>query len=462
MGQKVKILVLLSTSLLMSTSNLFAGQDHSKRHHSPPAASADRNATPASASDDPFDADIYPISHEITGPSPVPTALPVSQAAEAVAANPYPGAAQPLPTNGQPVYMAPNGTAALGQGVQLPTLGRQVIVIRQPQVAQPLGGYGGQPVIAYQMPQTSIVQALPGGQQVLPLANQQVIAYQLANGQIVYAYANPLAAQMPTQYPGAIQPQFIARPPSYGQQAPVQYGQQPVPGASVQPVPRVAAPLQPQHLEPLRERRAPIESIPSKEVLPDAPANTFRGMVLDVRKKKTSPAMKVAGKTGAPIGFVQFCRKHRKDCSDKTASPGIVKLSRALWNEMVAINSFVNGAVEPVTDDELYDVPEKWTYPTAGRGDCEDYVLLKRRLLMERGWPASALLITVVRDERGGHAVLTVRTDQGDFILDNQESKVLAWYQTPYRYIKRQSESEAKRWVSIRDERPFNIGSLRK
>jgi predicted transglutaminase-like cysteine proteinase len=39
--------------------------------------------------------------------------------------------------------------------------------------------------------------------------------------------------------------------------------------------------------------------------------------------------------------------------------------------------------------------------------DCEDYVLLKRRMLMQAGWPREALLVTVVRDKKGdGHAVL--------------------------------------------------------
>ena len=57
---------------------------------------------------------------------------------------------------------------------------------------------------------------------------------------------------------------------------------------------------------------------------------------------------------------------------------------------------------------------EKWSYPDDGYGDCEDYVLLKRRLLAARGFPESTLLITVVRDENNeGHAVLTVRTDRG-------------------------------------------------
>ena len=53
-------------------------------------------------------------------------------------------------------------------------------------------------------------------------------------------------------------------------------------------------------------------------------------------------------------------------------------------------------------------------------GDCEDYVLLKRKMLMQAGWPRQALLITVVRDEQGdGHAVLTVKTDKGDIACEH-------------------------------------------
>jgi predicted transglutaminase-like cysteine proteinase len=61
-------------------------------------------------------------------------------------------------------------------------------------------------------------------------------------------------------------------------------------------------------------------------------------------------------------------------------------------------------------------------------------------------------LITVVRERSGeGHAVLTVRTDRGDFILDNQEANVLRWDQTNYEYIKRQSEFDETVWASIDD-----------
>ncbi len=60
----------------------------------------------------------------------------------------------------------------------------------------------------------------------------------------------------------------------------------------------------------------------------------------------------------------------------------------------------------------------------------------------------------------GGHAVLTVRTDRGDLVLDNQIEAVLPWYRTPYRYIKRQSETNAGRWTRINDDRVGAVASI--
>ena len=106
------------------------------------------------------------------------------------------------------------------------------------------------------------------------------------------------------------------------------------------------------------------------------------------------------------------------------------------------VNRWVNETIKPVTDLEHWGVIERWSYPTDGYGDCEDYVLLKRKMLIEAGWPREALLITVVRDKRGdGHAVLTVKTDKGEFILDNQNEDILPWTETGYRLVKRQSQA---------------------
>jgi predicted transglutaminase-like cysteine proteinase len=111
---------------------------------------------------------------------------------------------------------------------------------------------------------------------------------------------------------------------------------------------------------------------------------------------------------------------------------------------------------------EMWGKEEVWSYPTSGFGDCEDYVLEKRRRLMKAGMPAGDLLITVVRQPNGdGHAVLTVRTSLGEFILDNLEPKVLAWTDTEYTYLKRQSQTNSGVWVTINDGRADAVASVR-
>ena len=155
----------------------------------------------------------------------------------------------------------------------------------------------------------------------------------------------------------------------------------------------------------------------------------------------------------APIGHKQFCRMHPAECNVRSPRTRATKLTRARWEQLVRINEHVNAAVEPVTDQEFYATEEYWTYP-GDYGDCEDYVLMKRDLLMKQGWPASSLLITVVRQRDGsGHAVLTVRTSRGEFVLDNLDYRVRPWAETPYRFVRRQSASHTGRWQAIRDNR---------
>lgn len=156
-----------------------------------------------------------------------------------------------------------------------------------------------------------------------------------------------------------------------------------------------------------------------------------------------------------PIGWVQFCQDRPWECRVEATAPRDVDLTPAARKEMERINRFVNERIKPLTDLEHYGVVEKWTYPEDGYGDCEDYVLLKRKMLIQLGWPREALLITVVRDKKGdGHSVLTVRTNKGEFILDNQVEQILPWHETGYRYTKRQSQSDPNIWVSLGDDRP--------
>jgi predicted transglutaminase-like cysteine proteinase len=157
----------------------------------------------------------------------------------------------------------------------------------------------------------------------------------------------------------------------------------------------------------------------------------------------------------APIGWIEFCSDNPRDCATTRSQPRDVLLSTKAWKDLTRINKWVNENVKPITDQDHWGVIEKWSYPDDGKGDCEDYVLLKRRMLMQAGWPREALLITVVRERNGdGHAVLTVKTDKGEFILDNQVQDILLWSDTSYRYVKRQSQHDQNVWVSLGDPRP--------
>nr|WP_245514883.1 transglutaminase-like cysteine peptidase [Jiella endophytica] len=173
-----------------------------------------------------------------------------------------------------------------------------------------------------------------------------------------------------------------------------------------------------------------------------------------------SSPMPTTGYTSQPIGHYEFCKRYPSTCQANPTSAAL-KLTPQVWKRIVAVNSAVNSNIFPRTDEEIYGVPEYWAYPTT-QGDCEDFALLKQYMLEREGVPASALLVTVVKQTNGdGHAVLTLRTDQGDFVLDNLDNKILAWQATDYTYLKRQAADNSGKWVGIVDDRNLLVGSVR-
>src|SRR6266436_843672 len=159
--------------------------------------------------------------------------------------------------------------------------------------------------------------------------------------------------------------------------------------------------------------------------------------------------------TRPPAGWVEFCARQPGECASTATAPRDLTLSPEGWKDLARVNKWVNETIKPLTDLEHWGVVERWSYPDDGYGDCEDYVLLKRRMLIQSGWPREALLVTVVRDQKQeGHVVLTVTTDKGDYVLDNQTQDILLWSETGYRFLKRQSQSNPNVWVSLDDSRP--------
>ena len=154
--------------------------------------------------------------------------------------------------------------------------------------------------------------------------------------------------------------------------------------------------------------------------------------------------------TSVPFGWVDFCKRYAGECNTQDLAPMDVNLTAKSLKELERINKWVNVNIEPVSDMDHWHVIDQWDYPTDGKGDCEDYALLKRKMLLEEGFPRQALLMTVVKDEHGeGHAVLTVKSNRGELVLDNQESRILPWDQTNYRFVKRQSQENPNVWVQV-------------
>ena len=169
----------------------------------------------------------------------------------------------------------------------------------------------------------------------------------------------------------------------------------------------------------------------------------------DTLPRATAALTEAASTT--PIGWLDLCRRYPDECGGTSLPSANVRLTQGTWALLKGVNDRVNEQIEPVTDQDHWGTIERWDYPSDGRGDCEDYVLLKRKLLIEAGLPRQALLITVVRDRKGdGHAVLTVTTDRGDFVLNNQEPRILPWTETGHRFAKRQSQDNPNRWVMFR------------
>jgi predicted transglutaminase-like cysteine proteinase len=159
----------------------------------------------------------------------------------------------------------------------------------------------------------------------------------------------------------------------------------------------------------------------------------------------------VGAQTTIPYGWVDFCGRHAEECAAGKLEPVDLHLTRQTWKILNDVNSLANTTIEPISNlDHWGTTLDHWDYPVDGKGDCKIYALFKRKLLIERGFPRQALLMTIVRDLNGdGHAVLTVKTDRGDFVLDNLADDIRPWNATGYTFYKRQAQDDPNVWLSL-------------
>lgn len=181
---------------------------------------------------------------------------------------------------------------------------------------------------------------------------------------------------------------------------------------------------------------------------------------LDANVQQASWFTPIYGKALPPVGYVNFCSRREEECLPSGGKAVRLALTPDRWNLIYQVNSYVNNKITPVSDQDLYGEAEHWDYPVDA-GDCEDYLLLKRKYLLGLGFPGEALLITVVLDEKNeGHAVLTVTTDTGDYILDNRRDDVRRASDTHYKFLKRQTPENPREWVALFKQKPARTAPI--
>ena len=155
--------------------------------------------------------------------------------------------------------------------------------------------------------------------------------------------------------------------------------------------------------------------------------------------------------TRTPYGWADLCGRQPQECQVEFLEPADLHLTPRTWGMLEGVNARVNADIEPISNyDHWGTLLDHWDYPVDGKGDCKIYALWKRKQLLDRGFPRQALLMTIVRDLEGnGHTILTVKTDQGELILDNMTGEIRPWEATGYRFVKRQSQSDPNTWVAV-------------
>ena len=154
---------------------------------------------------------------------------------------------------------------------------------------------------------------------------------------------------------------------------------------------------------------------------PGAAAQTFAALP----KSGSVGRIDVTGAAKPVKAWIRFCQSYPGECDVDPSEPAAIALTPRLWKTLNTVNRHVNDAIRPVTDLEHWGVVDRWDLPTDGAGDCEDIQLQKRKVLIEQyGVPRRTLRMTVVIDDQGeGHAVLMVRTNEGELILDNKRKR---------------------------------------
>jgi len=165
-----------------------------------------------------------------------------------------------------------------------------------------------------------------------------------------------------------------------------------------------------------------------------------------------------------PHAYHAMCAREPMLCAaDFRASTGMpgapATMTEPRWQQVLDLNERLNDAIRPRDDIDVYGVSDYWT-EGRGIGDCEDYIIAKKQALMRAGWRADQLLYAVVEGFRlPYHAVLVLRTMDGDYVLDNLTDRIEPWEETGYDFVIRQSAAAPANWVRVSGRAAIELGA---
>ncbi|UPK10290.1 transglutaminase-like cysteine peptidase [Bradyrhizobium sp. 155] len=151
-----------------------------------------------------------------------------------------------------------------------------------------------------------------------------------------------------------------------------------------------------------------------------------------------------------PLSFTLFCTKYPEDCQEQQDLRITGFRSRGQrWRELNQINSIVNSSIASESLLVSRNDYEWQIFPYDG--NCGDYAVTKRHLLLQAGWPTSSLLLAevVIRNTGEHHLILLVREGRVSFVLDNLSGAVVQLNEASdqYVFLRTQSGLNPQLWM---------------
>ncbi len=160
------------------------------------------------------------------------------------------------------------------------------------------------------------------------------------------------------------------------------------------------------------------------------------------------------------MGYTILCDVDYMECAYHGNNFEVVRSE--LKSMVEGVNTRGNTTIVPINDIDSQNKDEVWSFPialddtnpTLLGGDCEDYVLWKKRELLRMGIPEGATSIVLVNtngdaNAMADHAVLLVRMADGDYILDNRFPNLMTPQESGYAFKYATSFTNAQEWKEI-------------